>query len=286
MKLSEAIQFIRPSVVQILVRFTPPPASGGIPVMPSRPVPLGTGFLINEDGYVVTAFHVVRAFENFQGQGQKHLLVGIAAPNLEKYKGLSMRGGFGLAGCDIIGEDARHDLALLKLKQNPFKGELGTVAVVNGQKIEYAHKAATLLPGRPLDGEAIAVSGYPLSSTVLITTSGNLASAWAYDVADVHVPGSPEWFRFPDVADSYLADVRVNGGNSGGPVYSVENGKVIGVCVASPLVPVLYIDGDHEIASIGNRPLYYNSGLSIVVPINYVIEMLKKNNLKWLGASH
>lgn len=286
MNLSAAVQFIRPSVVQIVVELNSPPAPGGFPARPSRPVPLGTGFLVNEDGYVATALHVVRAFENLQGQGQKRLLVGTALPNLENYKGLSIRGSFQLTECDIIDEDARHDLALLKLKQNPFKGELGTFANIRGEKIGSEHKAATLSPGRPLDGEAIAVSGYPLSNTVLITTSGNLASAWGYDVADVHVPGRPEWFRFPDVADSYLADVQVNGGNSGGPVYSVENGKVIGVCVAFANAPVVYSDGDHEPASAGNRPLSYNSGLSVVVPIRYVIDMLKKKNLKWQEAAH
>jgi S1-C subfamily serine protease len=231
---------------------------------------------VNQDGYVVTALHVVSAFQEFEIEGRKRLFVALAAPNSE-----NIRGNFGLVEFDIVDEDARHDLVLLKLKRNPFKGEMGKFMKVGDKEIEYAHKAAMLSPGRPREGEAIAVSGYPLSSTVLITTSGNLASSWSYDIAEVQIPGAPAWFRKSDIADSYLADVHVNGGNSGGPVYSVENGRVIGVCVAFDMAPVLYGDGRKEAARIENRPVFYNSGLSIVVPIRYVIDLLKKHNLRW-----
>lgn len=116
---------------------------------------------------------------------------------------------------------------------------------------------------------------------MLVTTSGNLASSWSSEVQEIQVPGAPAGFRMPDVADSYLADVRVNGGNSGGPVYSVESARVIGVCVSFDTAPVQYGNGNQEPATIGGRPLSYNSGLSNVVPIRYLIELLKKHNLTW-----
>jgi S1-C subfamily serine protease len=115
---------------------------------------------------------------------------------------------------------------------------------------------------------------------MLISTSGNLASSWAFDNVPTQVPGAPPGFSVRDVGDFYIADVRVNPGNSGGPVYLVELGEVIGVCVAFDLAPVVYGDGSHEPASAGNRPLSYNSGLSVIVPIRYVIDLLKKNSLK------
>ncbi len=129
--------------------------------------------------------------------------------------------------------------------------------------------------------QTVAVSGYPLNSNVLISTSGSLASSWAYDITDVPVPGAPAWFRWSDIADSYLAGMRVNGGNSGGPVYSVENGAAVGLCAAFDVADVKYGDGNQEPAKVQNRPLTYNSGLAVVVPIRYVVEMMKKHNIKW-----
>jgi hypothetical protein len=46
---------------------------------------------------------------------------------------------------------------------------------------------------------------------------------------------------------------------------------VIGVCVS--IVP----------DSMGSSP--YNSGLSSMIPAKYVIELLKKHNLKWVSTS-
>ncbi len=286
MTLPEAIAFVRPSVVQLTLMLDhfPAPTSAALGGRIFLTGPLGTGFLVNEGGYVVTALHVLRAFETYQleihGQifpvGGKHLHVGIAAPNME-----NIRGNFNLVDFDVVEEDARHDLALLKLKQNPLKGEIGAFMKIGKKAINYDVKAATLSPNRSRDGESVAVSGYPLNSSVLISTSGNLASSWAYDIADLPVPGAPSWFRWPDIADSFIADMHVNGGNSGGPVYSVEGGAVIGVCVAFDPAPVFYGDRRQEPAMIQDRPLAYNSGLSVVVPIRYVIDMLKKHDLKW-----
>src|SRR5205085_6189322 len=50
-------------------------------------------------------------------------------------------------------------------------------------------------------------------------------------------PGEVQWLETftpgPPAAQRYLADLEVNGGNSGGPVYLVETAAVIGVCVAT-----------------------------------------------------
>jgi len=283
MTLPDAIEHLRPSVVQIVLSLDQPSPSAAVAFGGKHflNLPLGTGFFVNEDGYVVTARHVVKAFENIQIEARKRLFVGMAGPDFENFHGVSMRASFTQLEFNIVDEDARHDLILLKLQRNPFKGETGSFMQVGDKKIEWLHKAAILSPARPRDGEAIAISGYPLSSTVLVTTSGNLASSWSYEIQDIQVPGAPAWFRQPDVADSYLADVRVNGGNSGGPVYSVKSAKVIGVCVSFHTAPVQYGNGNQERVTIEGRPLSYNSGLSDVVPIRYVIELLKKNNLTW-----
>jgi S1-C subfamily serine protease len=282
MTLPDAIESLRPSVVQILIQVRVPIGSpGGIPGMQPplvpRTAPIGSGFF------------VVKLFDSIPVQGPKQLMVGLALPNLDHFKSggatVSIRGSFVLVESQVIDEDERHDIAVLKLSRNPFKDNMPTIIQMPDQNIKTPHKVPTLWAARPRDGEAIAVSGYPLSSPVLVTTSGYLASSWGSDVQEVHVPGAPEWLTWPELADSYLADVHVNPGNSGGPVYSVRRGQVIGVCVSFALTAVVYSDGSHEPATVGNRPLAYNSGLSNVVPVTYVLALLKKNNLKWTEAN-
>ena len=284
--LPEVIEIMRPSVVQISLRVNRPPTSTGLLQLPTRPVivPMGSGFLVSVDGYAVTARHVVQEFQAIQVEGQKTLMVGLALPNLEDYKSggatVSMRASFTFIDCEVIDEDVRHDLALLKLKRNPFTEMVGLIQTPK-ETIGPPHRVAALSPStRPRDGEAIAVSGYPLNETVLVTTSGNLASSWASDSVPAQVPGARVGFMVPDVSDFYIGDVHVNPGNSGGPVYSVEQGEVIGVCVAYEMAPVVYGDGNHESARAGNRQLFSNSGLAVVIPVRYVIDLLKKHNLK------
>lgn len=280
--LPEAIEFVRPSVVRIAARIDPTPNPSAPIQIPSIPtiVPLGTGFMVNAEGYVITARHVVEALQSLQVPGNKRLVIGVALPNLEDFKSggasISIRGNFADTECDVVEEDALHDIALLKMKQNPFTGGMGTFMKTPRGSVDYPHKVATLLTERPHDGERIAVSGYPLSKTVMITTSGNLASAWGYETKQVQPPRAPAGSLIPENVDLYLADMHVNPGNSGGPVYSVERGSVIGICVSFQAAPIVYAD-----AGPRDRALYFNSGLSDVVPIRYAIDLLKKNSLNW-----
>lgn len=129
-------------------------------------------------------------------------------------KSLEMRGSFSDTAFTVVDTDAIHDLALLKPEQN----------------LAGPGHAAVFLVSRPKDGERVAVSGYPLGKSVLITTSGNVASSWGFEYfrQPTPVPG----ITLPKTKDVFLVDMHVNHGNSGGPVYSVETGRVIGVCDA------------------------------------------------------
>ncbi len=180
------------------------------------------------------------------------------------------RGAFFNAGAfDVVDQDPIHDLALLKLKNNPFTVDLAFI----DKRFQVASAKFSL--GRPDEGEPIAVSGYPLSSSTLITTSGAVASSWSVD------PGPAGWES--QWSDIYLADMRVNPGNSGGPVFSTQDGSVIGVCVRFDADLVGYA-GTNELAKLNDHYLSYNSGLSLVVPAKYVVELLKKNHLKWTAT--
>lgn len=229
---------------------------------------IGTGFIIHRGGYVITAKHVTEAAHHLSVGGQSRITVGLAIPNMDVP--VKMRGNFEIVECDLVEEDPRHDLALLKMKNNPFQsGRQPGVSTIagGGMTVNGLWGLAPLNVGRPRDGDAIVVSGYPMAHPTLITTAGIVASAWYVESMDVTPQGALPGFSVTDMRDAYLADVAVNPGNSGGPVYLQDDGTVIGVCVAFQIAK----------AEAGGIPLRYNSGLSIVVPIRYSVELLGRH---------
>jgi S1-C subfamily serine protease len=100
-----------------------------------------------------------------------------------------------------------------------------------------------------------------------VTTSGGIASALGVNIQQAQALGAPPDYTIPNTANTYLANVTVNPGNSGGPVYRISDGGVIGVCVA------FRIGRD----SNGTDMFFNNSGLSLVVPIKYGHELIARH---------
>jgi S1-C subfamily serine protease len=114
--------------------------------------------------------------------------------------------------------------------------------------------------------------GFPFGEAVLITNAGVVASAWQMNQR-TQVPGA-EGFHTLDLADAYWIDGQANPGNSGGPVYRVEDASVIGVCVGTRMVPV------EPLVVSNGRPVSYSSGLTTVVPSRYVSELMTTNGIR------
>lgn len=72
---------------------------------------------------------------------------------------------------------------------------------------------------------------------------------------------------------TYVADLQVNPGNSGGPVYAIGDASVLGVCVASRGSPV-WLGNTRDPAAINGRTLMQFARLSEVIPSEYVIELV------------
>lgn len=180
----------------------------------------------------------------------------------------------------VVEEDERHDLALLQMVANPFKGEVPPMIVINDQSIGGMHAVPALQPNRPRDGEPIAISGYPLGETILVTNAGIVASSWSVTADEVPHPSFPG-VMLPKMRDTYLADVQTNPGNSGGPVYSTRDGSIIGVLVAGKLTNVL---AGQEPVMVKGLPLLADAGLSLVVPIKYGIDTLERHGVTWTGT--
>ena len=261
MDLPDTIAHVRPAVVQIVVM----PAQ---PAVGTQQV-IGTGFWADNKGLALTAKHVTEEARKAIAQSAgSHLMLGIAVPSVTS-PGLIIRSSFELIDADIVEEDQRHDLALFKAKPNPFEtARRPFVRTAAPETDVYAALGvATLSVAEVRDGERIAVSGYPLQEPTLVTTSGGIASAFGTNIQPVQLPGAPPGFTMPRIADSYLADVAVNPGNSGGPVYRVADAEIIGVCVAFRVAQ----------ASTGQNIFFYNSGLSVVIPIKYGHDLIARH---------
>jgi len=261
MDLATAIKHVQPSIVQITFYAHDIPGGGTTPQRINLHRPLGTGFVVSLEGHIITANHVVengfRALKSIESE-LKNLSVGFAYPNTQ-----NIRGNFTLMNFDLIEADKVHDIALLKLKSK-------IIPPMFANRPALKLTPVNLNPTRPEDGATIGVSGYPLNQSVLVTNGGSMATSWAFDLQELKLPGAPEFYRKLDIADSYLADINVNSGNSGGPVYLASDGSVIGVCVA--YLPTSVRDDKGNSANY-----YYSSGLAVVVPSRYVCDLLKRH---------
>ncbi|MGI9406791.1 MAG: Do family serine endopeptidase [Hyphomicrobiaceae bacterium] len=153
-----------------------PPQGGG--TGPKRPsLAQGSGFIISPDGYVVTNNHVIDNASK----------ISVSVDGEEKWE------------ADLIGKDARTDLALLKIKD---KGQ-------RFKFVRFARKQARV-------GDWVIAVGNPFGLGGTVTAG--IISAKSRDI------GSGPY-------DYLQIDAAVNRGNSGGPTFNLQ-GEVVGVNTA------------------------------------------------------
>jgi S1-C subfamily serine protease len=257
MTVAQTIEVIRPVTVQITLQVYNVSEESRELIRQKHPaarqtgsayhIPQGTGFLVNADGYVVTADHVIRDGKQLLAEikaDRKRLVVAFAEPNIVLPNGMEIRANFQVVDFTDVSQNPNADLSLIKVNQIP------RAAFVKEMPFSPI-KPLVLRTKRPQDGESIAVSGYPFGEPVLVTNAGWLGSAWAFhNINNISM-------------DVYLGDVVVNPGHSGGPVYSTETGAVLGVCMARKSVP------------------RFGAGLTIITPTRYIVELLNQNNVNW-----
>ncbi|MFZ0963581.1 MAG: serine protease [Terriglobia bacterium] len=160
-----------------------------------------TGFLINEEGYLITNAHVVE-------DAQRCLEKAPGAKILAKLTINDARTALAVP-CDVVGMDVPNDLALLKTERPllPNPGEKPPYAVLDTRAVAV--------------GTAVRVTGYPAASWQPVTQAGNVIWLGKTPLEETKTHPNP-------ASDALGVGIHLRPGNSGSPVYRPD-GLVIGV---------------------------------------------------------
>jgi len=164
------------------------------------PIAFGTGFVVSETGYVVTALHVInraRAILPSIQSSAKEMVVclGVSPEALDCEEVM------------IAARDESNDLALLKIKK---------------ARLTEALRPVHLSAERPVRGTEIWAAGYSerTGGRLVVATGTFFQEEEPADAVESAAPASRMW----------LANLVVENGDSGSPVY-LHDGSVIGVVV-------------------------------------------------------
>jgi TonB family protein len=206
----------------------------------------GNGFFVNEQGYLITAAHVLSQLHG----GQPYILLRPAS------------GPPRFVAANLVAVDRDHDVAVLRAAPNPFEGAYK----VGFLRLSYdwpargrAVLAASERPSKPLDA-------YTLDASVDDRASGEVFD-FPFSQLD---KGRSE-------TELFLFNHEVRRGQSGSPVVSGDSEEVVGFVegqwLRSSVVPLT--------AAVDEG----TPGVGAAVPIHYAIALLQQRGIPWHTAS-
>ena len=205
----------------------------------------GNGFFINEQGYFVTAVHVLSQFRS----GQPYIL--LHSPD----------GAPRFIRASVVAVDLDHDVAVLRASPNPFE---------NGFKVGFLRLAsAWLAPGRTI----LAASRHPTDPLHAYTSDAFVDDRSSGQVFDFQFS---QLYKRRSDTELVLFTPQVRRGQSGAPVISPESQEVVGMVEGQWLrstVVQLATAADNETPGVG-----------AAVPVHYVIALLLQKGIPWHSA--
>lgn len=199
--LPDLFEKVKQSVVQI----TDPQSSLQNQLGPSK---LGSGFVYDNKGHIITNFHVVDGA--YKNKVHVTLLDGVA------YE------------AEVIGTDPYADLAVIKIvddKNNVFS-KIMPIQLANSSTLKIGQKVVAV--GNPFGLEGSMTEGIISGlGRLMPSNTQELPSPYDNKNSIQNYTGTPS-FSIPDIIQT---DAAINPGNSGGPLINM-NGKVIGINTA------------------------------------------------------
>ncbi len=199
--------------------------------------PAGTGFVVGGN-YAVTNSHVVP--RKLDGGRRETVAVYLPGPNNR----VLMR------QAKVVLDDADHDLALLRFDG----GALPSLRLGSSKDVR--------------EGQSAAFTGYPILNALGLYPATHRATIAAISPVAAPVGSGRELMpnmikRLSDPFNVFQLDAVAYPGNSGSPLYNIDNGRVIGV------INSVYVKKTKETA------ISSPSGISYAIPVDHVRALLK-----------
>jgi serine protease Do len=201
----------------------------------------GTGFVFGDGTLVATNYHVID--KELDPQKVQYHIVFIGTGRNPK-----------IAKVEIIARDREHDLAILKLPSPLTPLKLSS-------------------PNYVEDGTDVLLTGFPIGAVLGLypaTHRGIIAATTPDVIPSAHSSqlSINMLKRLEGKFMIYQLDITAYPGNSGSPLYSAENGEVLGI------LNKVFVKESKE--TVLEKP----SGISYAIPIKYLVELAKRKGLK------
>ena len=203
----------------------------------------GNGFFINDQGYLLTAAHVL---ESFRDGGQPYILVSRlnSPPRLLK--------------AAVIATDAEHDIAILLATPNPFASKYKVTF------LSFSAEPASL--GQPV----VALSLYPPRQQNAHTFEVPRQDHFSSEVLSYE---STQLDKSAPSSEVFLLSHPVNLGQSGSPVFALDSRAVVG------LIEGRWLRSSAVSSAKSSSQSTATPGAAI--PIRYAIALLQRQSISW-----
>ena len=202
----------------------------------------GNAFFINEDGYLITAAHLIHSFRD---GGQPHVLVEL--PSGERH----------LLKTDVVATDWEHDVAILRATPNPFEG---------GYRVAFLPLATDRVdPGK----HVLSISLRPSRLQEAYTFDAPLQERSEGEVLSYQYTKTESGRQI----ELLLYSQKVIPGQSGSPVISEETGEAVGFIEGRWLHPTAI--------PFVNSPEQIDPSPGAAVRIHYAISLLQAQGIPW-----